>query len=1031
MPKHSHFRVVLAALTPLLTLLLITASSSSAATAYSPHLRRYPYLTDVVSSFATINWGTDQYLSTGAVRYGAVGSESCTAHYVLATRNSIKVNRVPEYQWSAMLKLAPGAQYCYRVYQGSAPATEIDLLGSDASPSFWTQVPVGSSQPFSFAVFGDWGYVGSSGANPYQAHLMSLIANSGAHFAVTVGDNGYPAGNQTNYGDLVQTGTSISGVFGPQFWKVPGSFTPIFPATGNHGLASSDPVHPYLLNFPEAQAVALSGGRYARDTYCCLDGATSANYASAWYAFDAGLARFYVLDVAWQESNVGTASSPYQVDHDYHWTAASPEYQWLQADLAAHPGVLKFAFWHYPLYSDDPDNPSDTYLQGSSGLEGLLKQYGVNLAFAGHSHTYQRFYASPAGLPSWVNGGGGAPSTTLGTCTALDAYAIKFTTYGKACGSAPVPASADQYYHFNLVSVNGMHVTVSPTNSLGNTFDVQNYDFSSGSENIPPSTPSGLTAAAVSGTQINLAWSASADNTAVRGYDVYRNGTLLGTTDANTLVYSDTAPAPGTSYSYTVDAFDVYGNHSSISRSASATTPTAATYTFTPVADAYVRSDYPATNFGLDAALVADASPDYHSYLRFNVAEMSGTVTRATLRLYATTSSAVGCQVQSLADHTWDENLATYSKSPALGSPMSTSAPFSSGTWVDVDVTSLVSGSGLYDFAVTAPSAASMSFNSRDAGSNAPQLVIQTDSRPPTATPTATASATPTSTPTRTPTATPTLPPNPAISGNLGIAYGTVTYTDGVVKTVTADASGNYSLAVPYGWSGAITPSKPGYIFLPLHRSYTALVSKSTEQDYTPHAVLASAFHSIAAQDGWILESAENSKLGGTLNSTDTTIRLGDDAGRRQYLSVLSFPTGSLPDNAVVVGATLTLTRQSVIPTGARPLLIFQGLLFDVRRGYFGTASDLQASDFLAPGGGLGLSPSNLIIPWPAYQFFMPATAFRYINTSALKGGITQLRLRFKLPDNNDSVAQYISFFSGNYPITGYQPILTIKYYLR
>src|SRR5512140_639425 len=147
MRKLLRFRVPLvAALTTLVALLALSSSPGSAAATYSSHLRRYPYLTDVVNSFATVNWATDQFLSTGGLRYGAVGSESCTAHYVPAIRTGLTINTVPEYQWTAMLDLAPGKQYCYRVYQGSSPSTEIDLLGSDSSPSFWTQVPAGSTQ---------------------------------------------------------------------------------------------------------------------------------------------------------------------------------------------------------------------------------------------------------------------------------------------------------------------------------------------------------------------------------------------------------------------------------------------------------------------------------------------------------------------------------------------------------------------------------------------------------------------------------------------------------------------------------------------------------------------------------------------------------------------------------------------------------------------------------------------------------------------------------------------------------------------
>jgi hypothetical protein len=245
-------------LLPVLALWLGSAPSSLAAS--NPALRRYPYLTDVIGSYATINWGTDRSQSSGAVRYGKVGSESCTAHYVPAAKTALSVNGSLQYQWKAQLELLPGTQYCYRVYLGSSPATEIDLLGSDSSPSFWTQMPMGATQAFSFAVFGDWGYVNASGANPYQASVMSLIASSGARFAVTTGDNGYPGGTQKNYGDLFQTGADTSAIFGPSFWTVPGRSMPLFLSVGNHGLNISDTNHPHILTWPQDRAVAMSGG---------------------------------------------------------------------------------------------------------------------------------------------------------------------------------------------------------------------------------------------------------------------------------------------------------------------------------------------------------------------------------------------------------------------------------------------------------------------------------------------------------------------------------------------------------------------------------------------------------------------------------------------------------------------------------------------------------------------------------------------------------------------------------------------------
>ena len=91
-------------------------------------------------------------------------------------------------------------------------------------------------------------------------------------------------------------------------------------------------------------------------------------------------------------------------------------------------------------------------------------------------------------------------------------------------------------------------------------------------DTTPPSVPAGLTATAVSSTQINLSWTASTDNVGVTGYDVFRNGTQVGTT--TTTSYQDTGLTAGTTYSYTVAAYDAAGNVSAQSTAASATTTT-------------------------------------------------------------------------------------------------------------------------------------------------------------------------------------------------------------------------------------------------------------------------------------------------------------------------------------------------------------------------------------------------------------------------------------------------------------------------
>ncbi|HLO32069.1 MAG TPA: CAP domain-containing protein [Anaerolineales bacterium] len=74
------------------------------------------------------------------------------------------------------------------------------------------------------------------------------------------------------------------------------------------------------------------------------------------------------------------------------------------------------------------------------------------------------------------------------------------------------------------------------------------------------------------------------------------------------------------------------------------------------------------------------------------------------------------------------------------------------------------------------------------------------------------------------------------ISGNTGVAGATLSYNDGTGKTVVADENGNYSITVPYGWSGTVTPSHPCFIFTPESWPYTNLVDDALNQDYTPNA---------------------------------------------------------------------------------------------------------------------------------------------------------------------------------------------------
>ncbi len=95
-----------------------------------------------------------------------------------------------------------------------------------------------------------------------------------------------------------------------------------------------------------------------------------------------------------------------------------------------------------------------------------------------------------------------------------------------------------------------------------------------------PTIPAALVVTGVTTTTVSLSWTASTDNVAVTGYDVYQGTTLKTTvTTTSTTVTGLTA---GTSYTFTVKAKDVAGNVSAASNSAA--TKTASTCTGGPIA---------------------------------------------------------------------------------------------------------------------------------------------------------------------------------------------------------------------------------------------------------------------------------------------------------------------------------------------------------------------------------------------------------------------------------------------------------------
>ena len=152
---------------------------------------------------------------------------------------------------------------------------------------------------------------------------------------------------------------------------------------------------------------------------------------------------------------------------------------------------------------------------------------------------------------------------------------------------------------------------------------------------------------------------------------------------------------------------------------------TSTSVTFTPVAYAYVSATTPTSNAGTSTSIRLDGSPIVRSYLSFSVANVSGPVGQAVLRVYANSSQNKGYSVYAVADTSWSEKGITYANAPPFADTASgASGRVTAGTWTSVDVTSLVKGNGTYSLGLATSSPTALSLASREAGANAPQLVV-------------------------------------------------------------------------------------------------------------------------------------------------------------------------------------------------------------------------------------------------------------------------------------------------------------------
>ena len=266
-------------------------------------------------------------------------------------------------------------------------------------------------------------------------------------------------------------------------------------------------------------------------------------------------------------------------------------------------------------------------------LEGLpiLNDPGSSYQIAYAVHPY--FYTP--GLSAWNTRWGYLASTNAviatewnyskSDCgTAAQTMAPQFLNYMRSTVNIGILGQAlDDFGNGNLVANAALAPTQCGTASPGGGYDFL-HDYMA-TFAAPPTAPTGLTASPVSGTQVNLNWNASTEFAGtIAGYDVYRDGALIATTGSTS--YPDTGVTGGTSYTYSVAAYDAAGNISSQSAPVTATTPGAQA----PAApDGLAATPVSGTQVNLNWSAAADASGTVAGYDVYRdgaiVATLSGT----------------------------------------------------------------------------------------------------------------------------------------------------------------------------------------------------------------------------------------------------------------------------------------------------------------------------------------------------------------------------------------------------------------------
>ena len=521
----------------------------------------------------------------------------------------------------------------------------------------------GATSIFSFGVTGDFGQSTSS-----TGAVLNAVKSSGTDVMFGIGDFSY-------------NGSSSEPSWCSFVSSLVGSTFPFQLLAGNH---ESYPRDGYYKNYnaclPDRLGVT---GSYGQEYY--VD-----------YPASAPLVRFVMIS-----PNLSYDSSSASA---WSYRAGTSHYTWTKNAIKAGKDRGLWVVVGMHMYCTSLVNyPCTT----GTDIMNLILQERVDLLFQAHDHAYARtrqLALNPSGCTSF-------PPTSYNASCVADQSAAAYTR-----GRGTIVTT---------VGTGGQNLNKQyPSLPQGPYFQTYQGNTQNGTW--------GFVKVDVAPDQLSVRFVRGAGGSFTDTYSI--TGTSPTPTTATTPTTTTTTTAPTTT---TTSTTSVPTTTSLPTTTTTTTTTPPTSVALTPAADTWVGSDATTATHGSDTALYSvKGSLIKVAYLKFDLGSLAGSnLTAATLKVTTTTGAYSGSQstqnIYPVANSTWSESSMTYATAPPLGSQILGTIPANSTSATTYTVTLPPSAlqsavGGMLTLAVKGAAADTFYFNSREATTPRPQLLLTT-----------------------------------------------------------------------------------------------------------------------------------------------------------------------------------------------------------------------------------------------------------------------------------------------------------------